>query len=366
MSRLSDSLLRLPSSLALLAAASACASALAAPVKIAGAELDLPAACKPVEGAAVCSVDGQQLEVWVSHTPLGAGIQLTDSFMRRLGRFTEIHNAAIASITRSTGNDSVERFDSYGSYSALGSVLRNKAPGKPVVRFASIMIGGEVWQVLEAVAERTPAVEAVSAQLQASLKLPTPALAPPAATPDGPVKSGETAVATPAPDAPASPPVLPPGPPNSQPFIGTLFALYFPAYLQPDAVENAVDAVVLNLRRRSHGGGPNVSITLRNIRDSSTLATLVAAQKAASTASMAGATAAVDNNRFGALEGAGYALIGTPDTKKGLSGVESLDSYFVAEINGRRLEVRMTAERAYAADAQATWAMLGNTFKLIN
>ena len=81
---------------------------------------------------------------------------------------------------------------------------------------------------------------------------------------------------------------------------------------------------------------------------------------------MTGQTASVDINKLGPLNGAGFALVGVPDPKKGLSGVESFETTFASEVNGRLLEVRLTAEQQYSSDARVVWAMLAQSLKLGN
>lgn len=333
----------------------------AAPTVISGASFDAPANCQTLDSTLVCKVDEQQLELWITRKPLELTGDAATAFMRRMARLNEIHDAAVSGIMRSTGNDNATAFTGYGSLAAIGTLVNSKvaAPGKPVVRIASLLHDDEAWQILEASATRTPAVEALSAALQRSLKLPPAKAANPVAA------SGPVAASTVQPDIPvpaAAPKVeIAPG---AALLNTTLLTLQYPLYLQPEVVENTVETVVVKFRRRTHAGGPNLTITLRPSKATDNVAAIASTSKAATSAAMLGKPASVEVNRLGTLAGSGYALVGTPDAKRGFSGVESLETFFATIVNGRILEVQMSAEQAHASDAQSTWALLGNSLSV--
>ena len=51
-------------------------------------------------------------------------------------------------------------------------------------------------------------------------------------------------------------------------------------------------------------------------------------------------------------------MIGVPDAKKGLSGVESIETTFAADLTQGLLEVRLGSEQKNATDARAVWSLL--------
>lgn len=328
---------------ATLALAVVCSTAAsAAPITVNGATFDAPTTCQPADGVLVCKVEGQQLELWVKRKPLAPAVAATDPFVRKTAYFTEVHQNAVVAILRSTSNDSFTPFTNYGAYSALGAAM----PGKgvvtsPTVRFASVLHDEEIWEFLEVVAARTPAVEALSGELQRSLALPVTPVA--SATPVKP-HEGSPLVAT---------------------FNGKLLSLEHPGYLAAVVSEDTGDALSATFKHKTRKtGGPDMVISLRTPADKQTATTLVSQRKTAVTETMAGQTASVAINKLGDLDGSGFALIGTPDSKKGLSGIESFETTFASDINGRVLEVRLTAEQQYSSEAQVVWAMLAKSLKV--
>lgn len=332
----------------------------AAPVTVNGATFDAPPSCQAVEGALVCKVDNLQLELWVKRKPLAPDVQPTDTFVRKMSYFHRLHDAAVASIVRATANDrdKATPFSNYGAYSALGSAMPGSgAPTSPTVRFASVLHDDEIWEFLEVVATRTPAVEALSADLQRSLTLPAAPPAPVAATP-----SPAAAEA-----APPPPPVKPNlGSPLVATFTGKLLTFEHPGYLEPVVAEDTKETLNVTFRHKTRpAAGPNLLISLRAATDKQTAAVVVRERKALATSNMIGSTASADINKLGAIDGAGFALIGVPDPKKGLSGIESLETTFAAESNGRVLEVRLTSEQQYSSEARVVWATLAQSIKLL-
>lgn len=132
----------------------------AAPVTVNGATFDAPASCQAAGGALVCKVDEQQMELWVKRKPLAADIKPTDSLVRKMAYFNELHQSAVSGIMRATANDKSTPFTNYGKYSALGAAMAGKGVvTSPTVRFASVLQGDEVWEFMEVVAARTPALK---------------------------------------------------------------------------------------------------------------------------------------------------------------------------------------------------------------
>jgi hypothetical protein len=331
---------------------SAAISALhAAPITINGAAFDAPAACVAADGALVCKEDGQQLEVSVTRKPLSASVGAagsTDSLVRRMADFNQLHESAVANIMRSTGNDKATPFSAYGRYVAVGSAIAGKGVvSSPTAHFASVLHGNEIWQFLEVVAVRTPAVEALSAALQRSLVLPALPAAP----------KVEIAKAT----IPETPPKFE-GSPLVATFSGKLLSLQYPGYLNPVVIEDTAERLQVNFKHKTRAiAGPDLLVSLRAPQDKQTAAALVKLRKEAVTASMAGKTDSVELNKLGEINGAGFALIGRPDKAKGLSGVESFETTFAADVGGRILEVRLTAEQQYASEARVVWSAVGNS-----
>ena len=331
----------------------------AAPVTINGATFDAPPTCQAAEGALVCKVDNVQLELWVKRKPLAPDVQPTDTFVRKMSYFHRLHDAAVGSIMRATANDKATPFSNYGAYSALGSAMPGSgAVTSPTVRFASVLHDDEVWEFLEVVAARTPAVEALSADLQRSLTLPAAPPAPAVATPPAAPAVAEA--------APPPPPVKPnAGSPLVAIFSGKLLTLEHPGYLEPVVAEDTKESLSVTFRHKTRpAAGPNLLVILRAPNDKQTASSLVRERRESVMATMVGSTASVDVNKLGAIDGAGFALIGVPDPKKGLSGIESLETTFAAEVSGRLLEIRLTAEQQYSSEARVVWATVVQSIKL--
>ena len=345
-----------------------CGPALAAPVTIKGATFDAPAACQSVEGALVCKVDGIQMELWVTRKPLAPQVVPTDTFARKMVYFNDVHDAAVGNILRSTNNDKAAPFSSYGAYSALGTAMPGKGvPTSPAVRFASVLHDEEIWEFLEVAATRTPALDSLSEALQRSLVLPA-AVAPPspASAASRPSKLADAASAgATAPKVPlTATPILTPAPTHAT-FNGPLLSLQYPDFLEPVVIENTVSRVAVNFRHKTRTTGPVLSVNLYAPKDKqTTAATVVKARKDAQTATMSGPSGSVDVSALGAIKGVGFALIGVPDAKKGLSGVESIETTFAADVPHGLLEVRLTAESKFSADAEAVWALLAKSIQL--
>ena len=334
----------------------------AAPVTVNGAKFDAPANCLEADGALVCKVDGQQMELWINRKPLAPYVMPTEPMTRKMTYFNEVHETSVGSILLSTNNDKIAPFSAYGSYSALGVAMPGKgATNSPSVRFASILHEEEVWSFLEVVAARTPAIDALSAELQRSLKLP--------ATP-APVAASTTITSTKlsAPMPLKAPDEISPIRPAAYPvFSGPLLSMQYPDFLEPVVVENSTSGFIVNFKHKSRTGGPNLTINLRPPKDKQTVAaTVVKERKDTLTAAIAGPSASVDINTLGTIKGVGFALIGVPDAKKGLSGIESIETTFAADAGSRLLDIRMTAEHKYSADAETVWVLLVKSLKLAN
>ena len=312
----------------------------AAPIAINGAAFDAPASCANADAALVCKVDGQQFELWVTRKPLAPQIAPTEPMARKMQHFSEVHEAAVANIMRSTNNDKKAPFSSYGSYSALGAALPGKGtPASPAVRFASVLHDEEIWEFLEVVATRSAAVDALSSALQGSLKLPT-----------SPVRGSTAATPT----KPAIPTVS-----------GPLLSMQYPEFLVPQVIENSTTRFFVNFKHKSRAGGPNLMIDLRAPKDKSdTAASIVATRKKGLTAMMAGQSGSVDVDALGEIKGVGFAFIGVPDAKKGLSGVETIETTFASETAKGLLEVRLGSEQRYTTDTRDVWSLLAKSIKL--
>lgn len=336
------------------------AAASAAPVIVNGASFDAPSSCAVADTALVCKEDGQQLELWVYRKPLAASVVVTDSLVRKMASFNDLHENAVANIMRSTGNDKVTPFATYGSYVAVGSAMAGKGEvAKPTARFASVLHGEEVWQFLEVVAKRTPAIDALTAALQRSLVLPAlPAIPATSVSP--------AAVAlkpSPSPALPEAPAKQPDGSPLVATFIGKLLSLEHPGYLSPVVIEDTADRLQVNFKHKTRAtAGPNLLVTLGAPKDKlTTAASMVKVRKEAIVATMIGRTDSMELTQLGAINGAGFALVGTPNKAKGLSGTESLETTFVANIGDRVLEVRLTAEQQYSSEARVVWSSLASS-----
>ncbi len=378
--------------------------ALAAPVTIKGATFDAPTACQPVEGALVCKVDGIQMELWVTRKLLAPQVAPTDPFARKMVYFNDVHDTAVGNILRSTNNDKATTFSSYGAYSALGTAMPGKGVAtSPSVRFASVLHDEEIWEFLEVAATRTSAVDSLSEALQRSLVLPAsasvtasaPAAAAPArgtptlpptvsvtpptlplptkpvaaparnASPPSKLADATSASAT-TPKAAATPTPAPaPLPPTFSSFSGPLLSMQYPDFLEPVVIENTVSHFAVNFKDKARAAGPVLSVNLYAPTDKKpSAAVVVQARKDAQTATMAGPSGSVDVSTLGTIKGIGFALIGVPDAQKGLSGVESIETTFAADVPRGILEVRLTAESKFSGDAEAVWALLAKSIQL--
>lgn len=336
----------------------------ATPVTIKGATLDAPAACQVAEGALVCKVDGQQFELWITKKPLAANMARGDTMARKMLYFSEIHALAVNSIAQSTANDKVTPFSSYGSYSALGSAMPGKGvPKSPAVRFAQVLHDEEIWEFLEVVATRTPAIDSLSDALQRSLSLPNIAPQPAAAIKAAPEPTKAAAASAPsklADDIRALPPTT-----TELRISGPLLSMQYPSFLEPVVVENTVTRFAVNFKHKSRASGPNLMVSLRPPKDrAETAVAVVKARQDALSAMMTGESGSVDVNTLGAIKGAGFAMIGVPDAKKGLSGVESIETTFAADLPQGLLEVRLGAEQKYATDTRDVWSLLVKSLAL--
>ncbi len=335
----------------------------AVPLTINGATFDAPTTCLLAEGALVCKEDGQQLELWVYRKPLGATATANDSLVRKMMYFSDLHDVAVKSVMQSTGNDKTTPFSAYGSYAATGAAMAGKGTVEvPAVRFASVLRGDEVWQFLEIVATRTPRIEALSTALQRSLVLPAVRTTTAATRTPSDVASGaSTASAASA----ASVAAAEAANPNVIAFAGALLSFQYPRFLESAVIEDSATAFGMGFKRKGRDGGPNLTISLKAPDDTLKTAPVAASQRRQlSIAAMLEGSAWVDVNKLGAISGAGYALIGTPDAKKGFSGVESIETLFAAELGGRLLEVRLTAEQKYSAEVEEVWTLLVQSLKL--
>ena len=329
-------------------AALSCAAAIhAAPVTVNGAMFDAPASCAAAEGALVCKEDGQQLELWVYRKPLAPTVLPSDSLVRKMAYFNELHETAVINIMRSTSNDKWTPFSSYGSYAAVGSAMAGKGVvSSPTARFASVMHGDEVWQFLEVVATRTPAIDALTAALQSSLVLP--------ALPD-PVPSTAPVAAEPTPEAPKKSDSSP----LASTFSGKLLSVELPGYLNAEVIEDTADSLQVNFKHKTRAtAGPNLLISLRASKDKQTPTSIVKLRKATVTDAMVGKTESIELNKLGDINGAGFALIGTPNKGKGLPVAELLETTFAATVGDRVLKIRLTAEQQYSSEARVVWSSL--------
>ena len=321
----------------------------AAPISVNGATFDAPASCANADAALVCKVDGQQFELWVTRKPLAPHIAAIEPMARKMLHFSEVHEAAVANIMRSTGNDKKTSFASFGNYSALGAAMPGKGtPASPAVRFASVLHDEEIWEFLEVVASRSPAVDALSGDLQRSLILPSAPM-PSATTPDPKKLAGAT----------------PPAQPAVPTVSGPLLSMQYPEFLVPQIIENSATRFAVNFKHKARNGGPNLMVTLRSPKDKTeNAASVVATRKSALTAMMTGESGSVDVSALGDIKGVGFAFIGVPDAKKGLSGVESIETTFASDTAKGLLEVRLGAEQKYTTDTRDVWALLAKSIKL--
>ena len=373
--------------LALPLLAAAGTPACAAPVTLNGAQFDAPASCFVAEGALVCKLDGQQFELWINRKQLPRTVPATQSFVRKLAYVTGVHDNALATLLRTTGNESSTPFSNYGPYSALGASLPGNGASKvPAVRFASVLHDEEIWEFIEIVLTRSPAIEALSTTLQASLKLPAlkpalPATTPVtvAGTPDP--AAAPTSASSPVPTKPpvAAAPSTVAAPLNvavdnapDTTFNHKRLSLQYPTFVQPQVVEDSKDALIVRFKHTTRTSGPDLTITLRPLpnltsaTDASKPASLIAARKAELTKAMAGKGASVEITALGTIKGTGFAMIGVAEG----AGVETIETNFAAEINARApstasvLSVRLNAEQKHTGEAQAVWGLLARTLSL--
>ena len=319
--------------------------ATSAPLTLDGATFDAPASCQLTGGALVCKEDGQQLELWVYRTPLKAASM--ETLANKMSRVAETHQAALKNISGNAGSAASSSFSSYGNYAVNGSRIAGKGVvSAPSVALATLLNGDDIFQIIEVVAQRTPRIEALTAALQRSLKLP----------------DGTASVISEGSDAAVAG------------FSGKLLTFQHPNALELVVIEDTATALSVGLRHKARSSGPNVTIQLRAAKDATTPAALaslnaaaaavVAQRKQQSLSAMLPGSATVDIAKMGAMRGTGYALIGTPDAKKGFSGIESIETMFAAELGGRLLEVRLTGEQQYADDVEQLWLLLSKSLKL--
>lgn len=319
---------------------------MAAPLTINGATFDAPTSCKLAEGALVCKDGSQQLELWVYRKPLAVPVVLAERATRRAQAFTEFHETAINNIVRSTGNDRGTPFASYGRYAVVGTAMAGKGEvTRPSIRIASLLGDDEMWQFVEVVATRTPEIEALATALQRSLVLPASVALASASAPS--VSASDSGAAT---------------------FSGKLATFQYPDFLDRVLAEDSSTALHVGFKHKARAGGPNVTLSVRTVVDKGVTATAATAansqRRRQSVAVMAAGSAVVDVKKLGSINGTGYALIGTPDAAKGFSGVESIETAFAADVDGRLLEVRLTGEQKYAADVEQVWLLLAKSIKL--
>ena len=142
-----------------------------APLTLDGATFDAPASCQLTGGALVCKEDGQQLELWVYRTPLKAASM--ETLANKMSRVAETHQAALKNISANADSAATSSFSSYGNYAVNGSRIAGKGVvSAPSVALATLLNGDDIFQIIEVVAQRTPRIEALTAALQRSLKLP--------------------------------------------------------------------------------------------------------------------------------------------------------------------------------------------------
>lgn len=336
------------------------AQLLAAPVTVNGASLEAPADCQPAGNALVCKVDGQQLELWVNRRPRAASSDAPETLVQRMAWLQSTHDAAVKNIMRSTFNDKLTRFDSYGSYPALGSAMPGKgSASSPTVRFASVLHDGEYWEFLEVAATRSPAVEAISAMVQKSLTLPSAPVAPVTS----PSANSSVAESKPAPAAPATPDIG--SSPLAVTFESRALTFQIPGYLAATVEQNQDDRLRVNFQHKTRKtGGPAMQLVLQPLVSSRSAAGIEAEQRKTIAAGMSGRPSVVDVSKLGAITGKGFAMIGTTIARSDSPAVEMLETFFAAEVNGGTLELRLSAEQQYAGEAQSVWAMLASSLRL--
>lgn len=142
-------------------------------------------------------------------------------------------------------------------------------------------------------------------------------------------------------------------------------SLQYPDFLEPVVVENTIDHFAVNFKHKTRAAGPHLSVNLYSPKDKPTTAATVAnARKDVQTAMMSGSGGSLAVTTLGAIKGVGFALIGVPDPAKALSGVESIETTFAADVPSGVLEVRLTSTSEFSVDAEAVWAMLATSIVL--
>ncbi len=343
-------------------------TAFAAPVKINGASFDAPANCQAAPDALVCNIDGQQLEISVHRQPFAASADAADSLVKRGAAMQELHSGVVASLMKGTSSLYNSSFDSYGKLSGLGTLMAGRGEvTAPSARVVTLYSHGELWQILEVIAKRTAAVEALTEALAKSLVLPPPApvvaTTTPSANTSRPASTPAAPVAPPAPIVEAAPPAPEPKeePPLDpiQTFQNALITFQYPSELA--VTTDTKEGLAISAKHKTRPGRPSLSITLRSVKNADDTAdAFITARKAAVAASM-GNPGTVNVNKLGDINGSGFAIIGTPDVKKGGSGIESFECTFATVINGKLLAVTLNAEQKFAEDAQYLWGLVGKS-----
>lgn len=337
----------------------------AAPVTVNGASFNAPDGCQTSGSALVCKVDGQQMELWVNRRLVASDPDTTETLAQRMAWLQGTHDAAVKNIMRSTFNDKLARFDSYGKYPALGSAMPGKgSASSPTVRFASVLHDGEYWEFLEVAASRSPAVEVISTMLQKSLSLPSSPLM------SGTSPSATGNLVTSGPPPPASPTTAPTLPdigssPLAVTFDSRLLTFEMPGYLAATVEQNQDDQLRVSFRHKTRKtGGPAMQLVVQPPSSDRTVTSLETERRTAVAASMSGQPSVVDIGKLGPIVGKGFAMIGTTRGTSDAPAVEMLETVFVAAVSGGMLELRLSAEQQYAGEAQSVWAMIASSLRL--
>lgn len=342
----------------------------AAPLKINGAGFDAPDTCQVASDALVCNVDGQQLEISVHRQPFAAGTGLADSVVKRGAALQELHRDVVAGLMRGTSSPSNTSFDTYGKLSVLGTLMPGRGEvAAPSARVTTLYSNGELWQILEVIARRTPAVEALTEALAKSLVLPpaTPVVAATAPTSNPPKSTPPLATASTIAPSAVTPPLAPstnqPEPPLEpvQTFQHPILSFQYPSELAVTKEAGGTNSVTLTLKHPTRPGRPGLRISLSELKGAEDTAdAFITARKADLTKRMRSpATVAV--NKLGDLSGAGYASIGTTPAQPSGGGIELFECTFAAVIKGKLLTVTLTSEQKFSEDAQYLWGMLGKS-----